>query len=151
MNKTTRRDVEELLGCIKQMNDSFKESNRAEINADEDAKRAKYLAFCKAMGMVTGQASVVQIDLEVYEDEREEEELIPCEMCVHGQWEAECCNGSGGCDCHGQPVQMGARHVCNGTGMRRKDADKMANANSIRNSGRCFLGSGPTSGYWAGK
>jgi hypothetical protein len=82
---------------------------------------------------------------------RQEAAKVPCEMCVNGQWEAECCNGADGCSCHGLPVQMGTCQVCGGTGMRSINADKMANANLIRRSGRCFLGSGPRSGYWAGK
>jgi hypothetical protein len=77
------------------------------------------------------------------------DDLIPCEMCFNGQWEAGCCNGASGCDCHGQAVPMGRCNVCGGTGMRRKDANKMANVDTIR--GRCFIGSGPRTGYWAGK
>lgn len=81
--------------------------------------------------------------------QRREEALVKCECCDNGQWFAECCNGTGGCDCHGQPVNMGKCHVCNGTGWRKKDANLKANTESIR--GRCFIGSGPRTGYWAGK
>lgn len=87
--------------------------------------------------------------MKVYDDDGTE--LIRCEMCENGIWYTECCNGSGGCDCMGQPVAMGQCNVCGGTGWRRPDANKRANSDSIRRSGRCFAGSGPTSGYWAGK
>jgi hypothetical protein len=68
-------------------------------------------------------------------------ELIRCTSCENGQWESECCNGAGGCSCR----------VCKGSGWKRPDADAMANAKHIRAMGQCFLGSGPSSGYWAGK
>jgi len=83
--------------------------------------------------------------MKVYDDDGTE--LVRCEMCENGEWWAECCNGADGCDCHGRPVNMGRCNVCNGTGWRRPDADKMANVNTIR--GRCFVRSGPTGGYWA--
>ena len=67
--------------------------------------------------------------------------LIRCTACIGGRWEAECCNGSSGCSCGGEPVDMGRCLVCNGTGWRTEDADVRANANLIR--GRCYLGSGP--------
>lgn len=76
-------------------------------------------------------------------------ELIRCRNCYNGRWEVECCNGAGGCDCHGKPVDMGICNVCGGTGWHRPDADTRANLRKIQ--GRCFVGSGPTSGYWAGK
>lgn len=81
------------------------------------------------------------------------EQLIDCPACGgRGQWETECCNGSGGCDCRGQPVAMGACLVCQGSGQMPKDAPReqlQANLNSIR--GRCFIGNGPTTGFWAGR
>ncbi len=85
--------------------------------------------------------------MKVYDDDGTE--LIQCEMCEGGIWYTECCNGANGCDCKGQMVEMGQCNVCKGTGWRRLDANKMANCEAIR--GRCFVGSGPTSGYWAGK
>ncbi len=73
-----------------------------------------------------------------------------CEACNGmGHWEAECCNGSGGCSCQGQPVNMGVCNVCGGTGKRHIDADRMANVKDLK--GCCFIGSGPTTGYWATK
>lgn len=75
---------------------------------------------------------------------------VRCEACLgSGYWEAECCNGSGGCSCRGVAVPMGACNVCGGSGWRAADADTYANVRSIQ--GYCFLGSGPSSGYWAGK
>lgn len=82
-------------------------------------------------------------------EDHDRDNLVPCEMCEGGQWEVECCNGAGGCDCRGERVPMGRCNVCNGTGMRAWDANKMANVETIR--GRCFIGRGPTTGYWAGK
>ena len=73
--------------------------------------------------------------------------LIPCEQCHNGRWETECCSGANGCDCRGERVDMGACNVCGGTGMRRPDANTRANIEAIQ--GRCFIGRGPTSGYWA--
>ena len=73
-----------------------------------------------------------------------------CEMCdCTGQWETECCNGAGGCSCHGERVPMGRCNVCGGTGMRDENADVRANIKAIQ--GMCFIGSGPRTGYWAGK
>ena len=78
------------------------------------------------------------------------DELLECEACLgHGEWEVECCNGSGGCSCQGQTVYMGKCLVCHGTGMRSPNADVAANRKSI--TGYCFIGTGPTSGIWAGK
>jgi hypothetical protein len=77
-------------------------------------------------------------------------ELQYCEACSGtGHWEVECCSGANGCDCQGQPVPMGKCKVCGGTGQRSADADLRANISTIE--GRCFIGRGPTSGYWAGK
>jgi len=43
--------------------------------------------------------------------------MEPCEMCLgSGQLWTECCNGSGGCDCHGQQVFMGPCLECGGRG-----------------------------------
>jgi hypothetical protein len=74
---------------------------------------------------------------------------IRCIYCVNGRWEVECCSGANGCDCHGEPVPMGICNVCGGTGWHSPDADRRANIKQIQ--GRCFIGNGPTSGYWAGK
>lgn len=76
-------------------------------------------------------------------------ELVRCEHCENGRWFTECCNGANGCDCHGDVIDMGACRVCGGSGWRRPDANRRANLQSIQ--GRCFIGRGPTSGYWAGK
>lgn len=70
------------------------------------------------------------------------DDLVPCEACNStGRWETECCNGSGGCDCGGSVLDMGACNVCRGSGMRTPDADVMANVNAIR--GLCYIGAGP--------
>jgi len=74
-------------------------------------------------------------------------ELVRCH-CEDGHWYAECCDGSGGCSCGGRAMDMGICNVCGGSGWRRPDADLTANAKTIRS---CFLGSGPRTGYWAGK
>lgn len=77
-----------------------------------------------------------------------QENRVPCTACIGGRWETECCNGSGGCSCGGQPIDMGACNVCGGSGYRALDADVMANVKAIR--GLCFIGSGPTDGSWDG-
>ncbi len=76
-------------------------------------------------------------------------EQVQCRNCDNGIWSVECCSGANGCDCEGREVNMGQCHVCNGTGFHWPDADTQANCNVIR--GRCFIGRGPTRGYWAGK
>jgi len=76
-------------------------------------------------------------------------ERMLCEYCENGTWWTECCSGANGCDCHGQPVNMGTCNICHGTGWRRPDADTRANLRTIQ--GRCFIGAGPTRGYWAGR
>lgn len=81
----------------------------------------------------------------------EQPQMIDCPSCGgRGEWESECCNGSGGCSCHGQPVNMGVCHVCRGSGQVSENISherKMANLRSIQ--GACFLGSGPSTGIWA--
>lgn len=74
-----------------------------------------------------------------------------CPGCYgEGRWEVECCSGANGCDCRGEAVDMGCCHVCNGAGkVVEGQFDKNANRRTIE--GRCFIGRGPTSGYWAGK
>lgn len=72
-----------------------------------------------------------------------------CKNCVDGRWETECCSGANSCDCHGKVIDMGTCHVCGGLGYHDESANVNANRDSIR--GRCFIGSGPTFGYWAGK
>lgn len=73
-----------------------------------------------------------------------------CPGCLGaGRWETECCDGSRGCSCRGQRIDMGYCNVCGGSGFVTIDCDPMANVNAI--SGYCFIGSGPSSGYWAGK
>ncbi len=68
-------------------------------------------------------------------------EMLPCECCNGGHWETECCNGSGGCSCGGQRIDMGPCHVCRGLAYRRPDANLNANINTIQ--GLCYIGSGP--------
>jgi hypothetical protein len=76
-----------------------------------------------------------------------------CPSCYgEGRWEAECCNGMGGCSCRGRAVDMGTCHVCHGRGYVIEGSyNSRANSDFIMRSGACFIGSGPTSGYWAGK
>ncbi len=78
---------------------------------------------------------------ELVEPAQREPEQFRCEYCTGGRWESECCNGSSGCSCGGQPVDMGACRVCGGSGWRTADADTTANLRSIQ--GLCYLGSGP--------
>lgn len=71
-----------------------------------------------------------------------------CSSC-HGRglWVGECCDGSRGCSCHGQPVEMGRCNVCHGSGYVRADGvgvNQMANCDAIR--GLSYLGSGPIRG-----
>jgi len=75
-----------------------------------------------------------------------------CPNCIDGRWETECCNGSGGCDCQGKPLDMGPCNVCGGTG-KLPDDDSQVNyqANLEKIRGLCFIGSGPTRGMWAGQ
>ena len=76
---------------------------------------------------------------------------MTCPSCYGtGEWEAECCNGSGGCDCRGQRVPMGTCNVCCGTGEVPEDIteeQRLANCRAI--SGLSFIGNGPTRGLWA--
>ena len=74
---------------------------------------------------------------------------IKCRNCTNGKWSVECCSGANGCDCYGQEVDMGTCNVCGGTGWHGPDANIRANIQAIK--GRLFIGSGPTSGYWAGR
>ena len=75
---------------------------------------------------------------------------VRCEHCDgDGEWWSECCSGAGGCDCHGRQINMGRCQVCGGTGYRRPEANRDANRRMIQ--GQCFIGSGPSSGYWRGK
>lgn len=85
--------------------------------------------------------------MKAYDDDGTE--LVQCRNCEGGRWYTECCNGANGCDCRGEIVDMGVCNVCQGAGWHRPNADTEANLNAIR--GRCFTGSGPTSGYWAGR
>lgn len=69
--------------------------------------------------------------------------------CDNGTWFAECCSGANGCDCHGQQINMGTCNVCKGSGLIDETSDRRANIKTIQ--GRCFIGRGPTSGFWAGR
>lgn len=77
-----------------------------------------------------------------------------CNVCHgYGQMESECCNGAGGCSCHGDVVLLPCTY-CDGKGTVESNIE--ASENGLRKfrkfyGGRCFLGSGPSSGYWAGK
>lgn len=76
-----------------------------------------------------------------------------CPNCYgSGNWEAECCNGRGGCSCRGEVVNMGTCRVCQGSG-RVLDGhyNPRANSDFIMRTGACFIGSGPSTGYWADK
>lgn len=75
---------------------------------------------------------------------------ITCPGCNGaGEWLSECCDGSGGCSCHGQVVQMGGCNVCGGRGeVPEHGYNPMANVETIQ--GLCFLGTGPKDGSWAG-
>jgi hypothetical protein len=79
-----------------------------------------------------------------------EHDLITCPGCGgRGHWETECCSGAGGCDCRGQVIDMGPCNVCGGSGyVAIGHHDKNANRRAIE--GLCFIGSGPSSGLWAG-
>lgn len=82
-----------------------------------------------------------------------QDNYIICPSCYgQGTWETECCNGSGGCSCGGGLVDMGTCQVCRGEGRVIEGRhNPRANSDFIMRSGACFAGSGPTSGYWAGK
>lgn len=68
-------------------------------------------------------------------------EMVRCRNCIGGRWETECCNGSGGCSCRGQRIDMGPCNVCHGAGWHRPEADTRANIRTIE--GLCYIGSGP--------
>ncbi len=69
-----------------------------------------------------------------------------CTMCESGRFVVECCNGSGGCSCMGQPVDTGPCRVCHGTGLIDEASDLRANIRSIE--GLHFIGTGPKNGRW---
>lgn len=70
-------------------------------------------------------------------------QLISCPSCLgQGKWDCECCNGSNGCSCGGQPVDMGTCNVCHGSG-QVEDGNYDGNANLSAIQGMCYLGSGP--------
>lgn len=70
------------------------------------------------------------------------DKVIRCPYCGgDGTWECECCNGSGGCSCQGQPVPMGMCHVCKGTGSVVEGQYDMT-ANRFMVEGLCYLGDG---------
>lgn len=55
---------------------------------------------------------------------------VACRSCTNGRFIVECCSGANGCDCRGQPVDMGPCKVCRGTGFHDSDADRRANIRS---------------------
>jgi hypothetical protein len=75
---------------------------------------------------------------------------ICCPGCGgDGRFLSECCNGSGGCSCRGEVVDLGACRVCHGSGrVVEGEYDRAANRNVI--AGLHFLGSGPSGmhGLW---
>lgn len=75
-----------------------------------------------------------------------ERKMIMCPSCLgDGYWEAECCNGSGGCSCGGQPVNMGRCNVCGGSGqVEEGNYNPRANVNFIERGGYGYLGTGPS-------
>lgn len=68
-----------------------------------------------------------------------------CPLCLDGRWEVECCNGSGGCSCGGEPVDMGICNACKGSGFVGDDYDARANIRAIQ--GLHFIGTGPRGMY----
>lgn len=91
--------------------------------------------------LTASEKRVRELEAQLHEVAQQEPPHFRCEHCDNGRWEAECCNGSSGCSCGGEPVDMGPCRVCNGTGWRTDDADRTANLRSIQ--GLCYLGSGP--------
>jgi hypothetical protein len=75
------------------------------------------------------------------------EELVPCRNCENGEWWTECCDGSGGCSCKGEPINMGRCNVCHGIGKHPGSANTRANSEAIRGYG--FIGTGPSSGLFS--
>ena len=71
---------------------------------------------------------------------------VECRGCGGtGRWETECCNGSDGCTCRGEVLDMmGACRACGGSGIYSGSGpnDGSANRDAIR--GLHFIGSGPT-------
>ena len=80
-------------------------------------------------------------------------QMINCPSCNGtGEWETECCNGSCGCSCRGQVVPMGQCNVCYGSGQVPEDiSPEQLKANCKAIAGLCFIGSGPSRGFWAGQ
>lgn len=59
--------------------------------------------------------------------------------------DVECCNGSSGCSCGGQPVDLPCTY-CGGTGSvsSQVDAERTGHAKFMQLHGnKCYLGSGP--------
>lgn len=79
---------------------------------------------------------------------RREPQMEQCEACGgRGTWEAECCNGSGGCSCRGDLVEMGSCHACGGYGaVEVSHQNPAANANFILNNHIGYPGGGPIGG-----
>lgn len=130
--KTVNEELQLLDEALKVMSDfhaTFQPTNDAELTPQSTP--SAFRAFCDALASLHYRRHHLH----------EEPELIRCTACIGGRWEAECCNGSSGCSCGGQPVDMGACRVCGGTGWRSPDANVRANADAIR--GLCYLGSGP--------
>ena len=76
-----------------------------------------------------------------------ETETERCPSCMGaGTWQSACCDGSGGCSCRGEILEMGTCNVCRGSGQLPKNGnyDRDANINTIR--GLSYLGSGPSWG-----
>lgn len=74
------------------------------------------------------------------------EQMVICVRCDgSGYMDIECCNGSSGCSCGGNPVSLPCTY-CGGTGLVRDiaEAEIVGHARFMKLYGnKCFLGSGP--------
>lgn len=72
---------------------------------------------------------------------RDYPDMEPCRGCGGtGIFETECCNGSGGCSCRGEVVNMGSCRECGGQGEIEVGTYRGANLDAIR--GLHFIGTG---------
>lgn len=74
-------------------------------------------------------------------------ETMRCPGCDgDGRFLTECCDGSGGCTCRGDVVDLGPCRVCGGSGrVVEGEYDPAANRRAIQ--GLHFIGSGPRGMY----
>jgi hypothetical protein len=103
---------------------------------------------CEALGWAVGRVFALRADRQDAQPEQviadasaeHEEEMCPC--CYgRGEWQTECCDGSYGCSCRGQVIDMGTCLACGGSGVRMDGMDTQANIRSI--SGQAYIGTGP--------